>query len=350
VRRTLFGSFAILASCAAPAPIVVEPLIESASYWNEASNPSCDDAACFPKMFDAVRMCEARCLFTKSGRGNPEGFERAFAGKIRPPAGPRYFIVAYGPPASGKSSILRYLAEQDGRIGAITEQNTVSVNVDDIFQGGETGARYAEYRQRVLEKSAPANRKINAQRLYNSYRWIADQISDLILSRALNDGYNIIWETTGQSTWPRSEISRVGRYRYNTVVVYPLVRTGDLIARAAQREKETGQEPAPESVIRAAVGSAQANLVELLPTRECAAEAGPKAASAADRLYTDRTCTERAHRVILLDNTGARGAISVFFDSADKGKHCGKRRDLLGVLQERALADAVARADPCRGD
>ena len=300
-------------------------------------------------MFDAVRMCEARCLFTKSGRGNPEGFDRAFAGKLRP-AGAPYFIVAYGPPASGKSSILKYLAKQDGRTRAITEQNTVSVNVDDIFQGGETGAAYSQYRQQVLEKSAPASRKINAQRLYSSYRWIADQISDLILNRALNDRYNIIWETTGQSTWPSSEISRVSQYRYNTVVVYPLVRTGDLISRAAQREKETGQEPAPESVIRAAVGSAQANLVALLPTPECAAEAGPEASSVAERLYTDPGCSQRAHRVILLDNTGARGAVSVFFDSADKGKHCAKRRELLGVLQERALADAVARADPCGGD
>jgi hypothetical protein len=348
--RHLFAPVMLLVSviatgCANPSAPVAEPLIDSAAYWHHGSFPSCEDTACFPKTFEAARMCEARCLFTKDGRGNAEGFDRAFAGKASPARGPRFFIVAYGPPASGKGAILEYLSRHDAQEGFINERNTISVNVDDIFQGGETGARYQQYRQQVLDKSSDANRTINTQRLYNAYRWIADQISDLTLNRAINDRYHVVWETTGQSNWPKFEISRINRYQYNTIVVYPLVRTSDLVVRAARRARETGPEPAPESVIRAAVGSAQANLVELMPSPECAREAGPKGAGTGAVLY-EGECSQRAHRVIILDNTGTKDAVSVFFDSANPTQYCGRRAELLGLLQEQRLAEALRR-QPC---
>eukprot|EP00854_Cymbomonas_tetramitiformis_P025571 gene25571-31255_t len=161
------------------------------------------------------------------------------------------FYVKYGPPASGKSSILNTVISKDG----IRYENVVTVDVDNIIQSNPT---YIQKRDR----SSNAEYK---QQLYWKYRGEADKISDQILDRALLYGYDIAWETTGSKVaWTIKEIKRIQKLGYVVTVVYPLVPIKTLIRRSQVREAEEGQTPAdPEEIVRIAHFAAQ-NLKKII--------------------------------------------------------------------------------------
>lgn len=309
------GTVAGKPTCETGVPFVANDQVWSS--YDGRSTVDCRYTACFPKDVAGVLPCDPRCLLTTAGHGTPEAVTRAFAGKVAQERTPR-FIVAYGPPASGKSRILPVLEKELAtEVGAL-DPHTVSVNVDDVFQGGEVGRLYKQYRVKLVEQSPTDKRTLYTQRLYALLRWSADQIADAILNQALAGRFNVLWETTGASTWPRHELGRLGSYGLDTLVVYPLVATDQLVERAARRAVEEGQEGAPPEQIRSAVVAAQANLVDLLPAN-AAIQREP--CPAEERFGRDADGC-RAKRVILLDNTGARGDERIAFDSQAPEARC----------------------------
>jgi predicted ABC-type ATPase len=101
---------------------------------------------------------------------------------------------------------------------------------------------------------------------YKYWRGQADLISDEILNKAIYDGYNIAWETTGNTiAWTVKVIKQVMSKGYRVVVVYPLVPTSLLIERGIKRLKTTMQVMAPANQISKMAINAAKNIKQLLP-------------------------------------------------------------------------------------
>lgn len=280
------------------------PLLENPCFWQTHAGHewvSCEYSRCFPKDIGAEIGCAPRCLFTLNGFGEPEAMRRAFEGKSPVTDATPTFFVAYGPPASGKSRVVPVLRERiPEEFGQLDDP--VSVIVDDIFESGEVGALYKTYRRRIIERYGDRS-ELYTQRLYFYLRWVADQISDSILNRALAGHYNVLWETTGQSDWPLHELGRASSYGYNTVVAYPLASTNALIERARLRAENDGQEAPPRDRMKQIVESSQTHLIDILPA---GGELG-RPACPADTQFGRGPKGCRAGRVILIDNTRAPG-------------------------------------------
>lgn len=263
---------------------------------------------CFPKDLSSSQPCLPRCIFTEHGHGAPPAIAEQFEGKVPTSRTDRpLFIIAYGPPASGKSDIVNVLQNNmhhmlnSQMFGALRHNNTIDVNVDKIFQEGTLGTNYAEARKKL---KSPLSR----QRLYLYYRWIADQISDTVLNLALLNRYNITWETTGEAIrWTRHEVERIRKLGYTIVLVYPMVSSETIVERLEKRAKNEGQEPAPKGVMANKINSALENLKAFLLDKT----------SCMDGIITDvfsgRKCGP--DRIIMYNNQLPKGEQEIIFDS-----------------------------------
>lgn len=126
-----------------------------------------------------------------------------------------FFYIKYGPPASGKGSIMSRVLEKDG----LNEESLVTVDVDAIIQNN---ADYASERRRIEKVKDDVKRKKMLQNLYFQFRKQADVISDNVLDAALLKDLDIAWETTGAKVaWTIKEINRIKRHGYVIKIIYP---------------------------------------------------------------------------------------------------------------------------------
>lgn len=241
---------------------------------------------CFPKNIGAQRPCLPQCVFTESGKGPPPIVREIFKGK-EPPGTRPLFIIAYGPSGSGKSGMLRHLKKELGV--DVEEKNTIEVNVDSLFQ------RKREFLEQMaaLKKANP--NPLYRQRLYQYYRWVADQISDVVLNQAVVGRFHVLWETTGENAdWTEREVARLHCADYDTVLVWPLVSQQILEERVMAREAKTNQVAPTRDQLSKQVHASQKNLLHFLRTKECP-----------DNILKELTCKLancRPKRVILYDN------------------------------------------------
>lgn len=193
------------------------------------------------------------------------------------------FFITYGPPASGKGGIMEKVIKEENenildKNEKKSDEHMVKIDIDSIIGKHPI---FKKDRQKLLdrkmellkdpEKKEEVN-KINQdlQMLYKKYRQRSctdtikgDDFSDNITQGALKKGLDIAWETTGFSVnWTiKNTIPMVKKEKYNIVVVYPLVPVDMAIARAHEREKTTGQTPAPN--IEEIAKNAAKNIKEL---------------------------------------------------------------------------------------
>lgn len=234
------------------------PYLKNENAW-KGKFPKCED--CFPLKIDATLPCAPACLFTKEGKGGtPEIVEHIFAGKVPPNDKLKpQFIIAYGPSGSGKSRILEIFPK-------INVKNVIEVNVDKIFQ---TNPRF---KKQMDEIQSISDDPLFTQRLYQYYRWIADQVADGVLNEALTQKYHILWETTGNSIgWIEKELARINSVGYETVIVFPLVSVSTLLNRVNKRAKLEKQVGASEEEIKTQSVNAQNNLIKFLQKHNCPA-------------------------------------------------------------------------------
>ena len=174
-----------------------EPFVHKAERWQTLKNGNeaaiCD--ACFPQSATASDLCLPECIFPPSDI--LEVHSQMIEGKVAPEGQP-WFIIGYGPPASGKAGIVAAL-ERLSAFG-VTPRNTVATEVDGLFQNAmSVGRRFSAQQERlsVLARTTQ-EREQTAGRLYTAYRFVADQISDAVLWKAAARRMNIYYETTGE--------------------------------------------------------------------------------------------------------------------------------------------------------
>lgn len=170
--------------------------------------------------------------------------EKFFENKVIPHT---YFIITYGPPASGKSTIVDTILNKLG----IQELNTIKVLIDDIVE------QLPGY-QEELKNSIPQlkNKKEKSEKTSEIYfKWRSsegDLLSDYILSKSISEKYHIIYETTGiKLDWTLKVINQVRKNGYKVILVYPLVNTDELLKRAEKRVEQSKtfpRMPSPEQI------------------------------------------------------------------------------------------------------
>jgi len=192
-----------------------------------------------------------------------------------------HFYITYGPPASGKTSIMSKVLETSGK----NKATVVEVNIDDIVRNYEA---YQGKRHGLHEtySSNPDLLKSKYQELYWSCRRaFADEASDTLLDKALLRRHDIVWETNGKSiAWTVKEAARIRKLGYEIILVYPYVERSTLIHRANSR---INQESPPASEIIQAADLAQKHL--------------PKLINYVDRVYIFDNNGELGHPKLLLE-------------------------------------------------
>jgi energy-coupling factor transporter ATP-binding protein EcfA2 len=275
--------------------------LDDPDYWVEGNGnvPVC--SKCFPVDVNSLKPCAPNCLFTARGDGAPLVVDHLLSRVQLPTTAQRYFVIAYGPPASGKSSILEVLGRLlPGEFPQLDADHTVQVNVDRTFQEGPLAAVYAKARNYARGRSP-----LHGQRLYRYYRWVADQVADLLLNEALLQRYNVLWESTGESVaWTQREIARIRLLGYQVLLVFPLVGKAEIMRRLHAR---LDQEGAPDDEMDGKITKASKNLLTLMTQPAC-----PHWVQ--ERLKKpDVVCYP--HRVIIYDNEVAPGDQTILFDS-----------------------------------
>jgi hypothetical protein len=225
--------------------------------------PKCN---CFPIKVNSPHLCLPNCYFPylpddKKSTTIPQIMDSFFKGKRNKPKKP-VFIIGYGPPASGKGSIIKMLSRLRPELN-IVEKNTINGGlVDKIIQDTHQWNQ-AKTNIKKLCKTKKKHIEYN-QKLYSTFRYFADQISDQILYKAAAERWNIYWETTG---WNNDYVIHFShmmkKMGYKTICVYPYVYEKDILDRAKQRAIKEGQTPKPDSGIITVIGKSLHNLLKL---------------------------------------------------------------------------------------
>lgn len=166
--------------------------------------------------------------------------------------------IKFGPPASGKGSIMDKVLAKDG----ISLQSLVTVDVDSTVQ---QSVQFQQEVSQAKEQYGDTTEQAKAlQKIYFKYRPEADAISIDIVHEACKRRLNIARETTGQKLTTVDTIRQVRPFNYQVTIVYPLVPVQVLVDRAVKRNAETGQIAAPADMIEHMAHQAAENVVLLL--------------------------------------------------------------------------------------
>ena len=233
------------------------PFLVNDNYWKTTPNGDpvykCDKR-CFPYDMLSHVPCLPRCLYTDMKGYDPYTqfdtfFKYPTTNQHKKKHPNKTIVITFGPPSSGKGSLKHFMQHHLD----LHEDDMVDVNVDFIFQNKqfEIGQEYQKQVENIKTIYPADKHKVYTQRLYNYYRWVADQLSDLILTTAIIEKHNLKWETSGgvNLNYLKTWIDHKTKHNYQVIVIYPYVSRENLIKRIREREKKTQQTGAPEEKI-----------------------------------------------------------------------------------------------------
>jgi len=122
-----------------------------------------------------------------------------------------YFIILYGPPASGKSYLSNYFIKKMN----INMENLIEINIDKIISNNEN---------------------INDDKNYWDFRKKYDSASNMMIDMGIISKLHILIETTGKTiTYIIKQIEKIKKFGYNIIILYPYVKKEILIDRINKR-------------------------------------------------------------------------------------------------------------------
>merc|ERR1712107_477500 len=163
-------------------------------------------------------------------------------------SGKHVIFITYGPPGSGKSGIVHRSLEdiygaENGKAAA-NSLNFVPIIVDDMVQALPG---YEEEKTKCENQVQSDNLYYGVRGPYANGGLGVGDLSDKIYNLAVNNGRNVIFETTGRSideAWFNESFGDKMRSGYLVQVMYPWVDLWSLIERVQKRQRDTGQQGA----------------------------------------------------------------------------------------------------------
>lgn len=146
----------------------------------------------------------------------------------------------------------------------LNNKYTVSVNYDELIMENK------KYQQELKKiKKSNNDQKIlkdESQKLYWKYRKELANIDNEVNKKAINEGYSILWETTGSNIdWIYSYLFNFVKHGYDIHIHYPVVIFDELEKRIQKRELEKGQEGAPIEQLKKDRILIENNILNLIP-------------------------------------------------------------------------------------
>ncbi len=175
------------------------------------------------------------------------------------------YILSYGPPASGKSSLIEQFIPMI-RPGMEFNQ-FVEISIDKIVESIPKYSLHVNELKGKYDKKELSFKEFTSMStsLYFQYRKDADELSSLYLMNSLHNKYNIVVETTGRTKqWSLKLIKDAIHHGYDVYIVYPYVSIENLISRSKHRAEQHGRLPDPKLIVEIAQAAAE-NLPYLLP-------------------------------------------------------------------------------------
>ena len=190
------------------------------------------------KFITSQRLTEANAKRRVSFSLSPQKLSQRLIPSIPPT-----LIISYGPPGSGKSTIIPYYLKN---LHSHRPIYPVSVNIDDLTR---------DYMKQIMKHEEWFSDSEIYFRVRSKWPLLA---RDTIIHKCLHQRYSFIIETTGKGTSAADTIIPLAsKNGYQIVLVYVLVPFLELLARLIHRETLTGQGHPPfdhlmKSVIQSA--------------------------------------------------------------------------------------------------
>jgi len=125
------------------------------------------------------------------------------------------FVITYGPPGCGKSSITEKVYP-----------NHIHINVDNILLEIEGFLTQSQIISMMIKQGIHRNKiEKESEYIYRNYRDEADRRSEFLLKRALDECKNIVFETTGGSEhailYLKKIIPEIKNKDYKVKIIFP---------------------------------------------------------------------------------------------------------------------------------
>lgn len=134
----------------------------------------------------------------------------------------KYFIITYGPPASGKGITKNKIIEY------LDIETYIDIDIDKFIKSYCIRNKFTKDCNNM------------GQTVYFDIRKIVDNVSDQLLAKAAKKNCHIIWETTGNSIeWTmKVYIPFMKSIGYTIVINFPIVKIDELVRRCKNRQQE----------------------------------------------------------------------------------------------------------------
>lgn len=170
-----------------------------------------------------------------------------------------YAIIKFGPPGSGKGSVL---VENEIKALGVPLENYAVFEIDSLVESvknyrNQTLKIKNKYKYGLRKKKNMYNELLGA---YDTSREPLDEIQDKVIDKAIRNKVNFIFETTGARGFSgrnpiewllqRLEDKNLGNKKYKVVVIYPIVKA-DLIKNRVEKRAENTSKRANKPFFRA---------------------------------------------------------------------------------------------------